>query len=938
MKSFVLSFHIQKKQKVEMKRIDFTSTKKLLASIILVQLFCCPSWGLDPDKRVDQYLVDQWNTADGIPSNSIHAIEQTPDGYLWIAASKGLVRFDGIEFSNIPLVEKAKIDPLKTIILDTLFLDNEESLWIGSSGGVTSYHYQTDRFKTFTRNRIRRILKDVKGNFWISLWDGYVNRFSNGRFIEFNAAHGLEGKRINGIVEDIKGNLLFGTRDNGVFKYKEDKFFKYPIKGLEGHSIVYMYGDRKGELWIGTMKGLFRVTDKRTLKYTTADGLSNDHIIYILEDSERNFWIGTLKGLNRIKKKQNGEVSFERLLSSFTILCLFEDSEKSLWVGTYDSGIKRLKDGKFISYAPVEAIREKMLFSMFEDRQGDKWIGTVSGKLFRFRSGCLMESLEPPGLSGTGIGAIVEDAQGNLWLGTNGKGVLQKKKKTFVQFTTREGLADNIVTSIYKDRRSNLWFSTFDGVSVRYPHGTIESFKFRDGLSGKTVNNVYEDKNHNIWIAADKGITVLEDGRIANQKPSFYLQGVSITCIYEDPYAADSQERIFWIATYGAGLKRLNVTDGTVISYTTADGMTTNSIFRFFEDQQGNFWLMSDSGILRVLKAELNRFARGDPDKINCISYGISDGMKSREFNNRLSTNSALQSRNGELWFLTKKGISIVTPGKIRINKVPPPVVIETAFFDGKSIPLHQDEHVCKGIKYFQFHFTALTFLSPEKIKFQYQLEGFEKEWVFLPPGRGRVAHYWNLDPGTYTFRVIASNAEGVWNRTGDSLIFTLKPFFYQTSLFKIGMLILVGVLAAAAALYIYKKRPFEKKEKYKGSPLKPLFIEECIKKLTRLMENEKIYRDENISLQSLAEKLSISSHLLSQIINEKLNRNFPDYINSYRIEEAKEILKTPRGTKVKITIVAQEVGFNSMTAFYKAFKKYTNMTPNQYKEEIKKK
>jgi AraC-like DNA-binding protein len=553
--------------------------------------------------------------------------------------------------------------------------------------------------------------------------------------------------------------------------------------------------------------------------------------------------------------------------------------------------------------------------------------------------------MEPPGLSGTGIGAIAQDNEGNLWLGTNGKGVFQKKKGTFVQLTTRDGITDNMVTSIFSDSRGNLWLSTFDGVSVRYPGGTVGSFRFQDGLSGKVVHNVYEDIHQNIWIAADRGITVLEKGKIARQNALSYLQGISVTCIYEDPSEPDGGEEISWIATHGAGLKRLNVKDGTITSYTTADGMITNSIFQFFEDRQGDFWLMSDSGILRVNKGELNRFSRENPDKINCISYGTPDGMKSQEFNNRPYRNSALQSGNGELWFLTKKGISIVNPDRIRINKNPPPVVIESVYFDQLFIPLHQEPaaYQFKGIRNFRFHFTAPTFLSPEKIKFQYRLEGFENDWIFLPPGRRRVVHYWNLDPGTYTFKVIAANAEGVWNQTGDSMTFTLKPFFYQTLLFKIAFPLLLAVLIAAA-VYIYKKRPFEKKEKYKGSSLNPHFAGECIKKLKHLMENQKVYRDEKISLPSLAEQLSsivkttVGPHQLSQMLNEKLSRNFPDFINYYRIEEAKEILASRKGGEKKISVIAGDVGFNSMTAFYRTFKKYTGMTPNRYKEEVKKK
>ena len=215
-------------------------------------------------------------------------------------------------------------------------------------------------------------------------------------------------------------------------------------------------------------------------------------------------------------------------------------------------------------------------------------------------------------------------------------------------------------------------------------------------------------------------------------------------------------------------------------------------------------------------------------------------------------------------------------------------------------------------------------------------MEGIDREWIFLPPGQERAAHYKDLAPGTYTFRVTACNAEGVWNQTGDSLTFTLKSRFYQTFLFKIAVLFLLTVILVIA-FFIYKKKKLssETREKYKGSPLNADFADECITKLKYLMEIEKVYCDADITLQSLAEKMSIAPHLLSQLLNEKMDRNFADFINQYRIEEAKNILKTPRGAQRKISTVAIEVGFNTMAAFYNAFKKHTNMTPTRYKKEI---
>lgn len=946
------------------RRVHNDLARQLLSLVILVQLFWCGLWGLDPNQTVDRCLVDQWEMFDGLPANTVSAITQTPDGYLWIGTSKGLVRFDGVKFVTVRFAEKEEFYSKE---IRHLLVDRGGALWIGSSVGLALYRPTEDRFKIFTAadgitgDGIRRIKNDMMGNTWISFTTSYVSLLCDGKFTAFNADHGLLGKKINAIVEDRQGNLLFGTRENGIFSYKDGKFFKYPVPDLDNALIITMYEDGRGDLWIGADKGLFRVTGvtsltgKETQRFTSGDGLSNDYITCIAEDSEGNLWVGTKQGLNRIKRKQDGSIAFEGLLTSFPINCLFEDREKSLWIGTDDSGLKRLKDGKFMPYEPLEAYPEDIPLSLFEDRHGDAWIGTVSGKLFRCRGGDIIESTAIRELSGIGIAAIAEDANGDLWLGTIGQGVFQKKNDRSVSYTTREGLADNVVTSIYRDSRGNLWFSTFDGVSVLRPgDGVIESFNSRDGLVGKMVHNVYESKTGDAWIVTDKGITILAKVFVGGGlqprpirggsffkngpwRPKVILPGVSVTCIYEDLTGPGAGDAVYWIATDGAGLKRLNMKDGNIISYTTAHGMVTDSIYQFFEDPRGNFWLMSDSGVLRVAKSELNAVANGGADTINCTSFGISDGMKSLEFDNKFSRNSALKAGNGEFWFITKKGISMLNPGRIRINQAPPATLIEAVYFNRQSMPLHPDtgQVTFKGITDADFHFTAPTFLSPEKVKFKYRLEGVDREWVFLQPAQGRVAHYKKLPPGAYTFRVTACNADGVWNQAGDSLTFTLKSLLYQTFVFKLAALFLLVALAAAAFYFYKKKKPlFERAEKYKGSPLDPGFAGESIKKLNYLMDSEKAYCDADLSLQSLAEKMAISPHQLSQLVNEKLDRNFFDFINEYRVEEAKRILQSSRGSQRKISAVAIAVGFNTMASFYKAFKKHTGTTPTRYKKE----
>ncbi|MDQ1353182.1 MAG: hypothetical protein QG657_3488 [Acidobacteriota bacterium] len=909
------------------------------------------SWAQEQDKSTREYLADHWDTADGLPGNSIVAITQTPDGYLWFATTKGLTRFDGLKFTVVDFLENEDETSQETLP-DALFVDRIGTLRIGSSAGLTQYDYKTRQFKTLTAkdgitaDRIRVINEDVKGNLWISFDVSYLNRFANGRFTAFNASHGLGDKKINAIVEDAGGNLLFGTRENGVYIFRGETFSKYEIEGLgKGYLIITMYEDRDNDLWIGANKGLFRVTAKnnKTYIYTTQDGLAGDYIISILEDENRNLWVGTANGLSRWGKKQSNAVVFSRvdLLKNHVITYLFKGRENSLWAGTYEAGIWQIKAARFSSCTLQEKGQEEIIFSMAEDRLGNTWIGTLSGKLYCCKGCTVTKSLEIPGISGTGISAIADDGLGNLWLGTNGKGVFMQKTGRFGNLTTRDGLADNMVISIFKDSKDNLWFGCSGGVS-RYNTSTrtLESFKTAGGLPRK-VHNVYEDKNHDILLATDKGIMAIKNNVFINNKMTGSCRDIPVTCIVQDSNGnlSSAESAVYWIATHGAGLKRYK--DGMLTSYTTKEGMTSNFIYQLFEDGLGNLWMMSDSGVLRASKNELNGLADGRERYIICTAFGISDGMKSIEFNNMFSRHSALQTKTGELRFITRKDIAVVKPGEIEIDKNPPSVVIEAVLLNDQAVPdecYGQDskKNVFKTIEdvVFLFTFTAPTFLSPEKVTFKYKLEGIDRDWVFLRPGKRRAAHYRNLAPGAYLFSVKACNNDGIWNDTGVSFAFTLKAPIYDTVIFKLGLLLLfIGLGGAGYFLYKRIKPLLRKPGDAKRAEMNPIFAEECIKKLSSLMEKEKLYREESISLQSLAEKLSLPPRLLSQLLNEKLNCTFPDYINKYRVEEAKELLANPDWADRKVISIAFEVGYNTKAAFYGVFKKYTGMTPIEYRK-----
>jgi ligand-binding sensor domain-containing protein/AraC-like DNA-binding protein len=554
--------------------------------------------------------------------------------------------------------------------------------------------------------------------------------------------------------------------------------------------------------------------------------------------------------------------------------------------------------------------------------------------LLRYRNGKFIEALKIPGISDSYINAIAEDDNGDLWVGTNKNGVFKKKgnTNTFIHFTTRDGLADNYIISVSHDSKNNLWFSTGSGVS-RYCNGEFKSFKKQDGLSGNNVAYTYEDKNHNIWILASKGINVLKNGQFSRDNMITYLQGIGVICIYEEDTSTNKGENVFWFGTYGSGLIRFK--DGTFTSYAEKNGLKSNYIYQLFADDWGNFWMSSERGTLRISKSQLDAFAQGQVSQIHCTAFDTSDGMSSVHFYNALSGSSAIKTRDGELLFATKKGISMVHPGKIKINRIPPPVIIEDFFFKGSDQysynGLHSETIVFKGMNHIGFHFTSPTFLSSTKIKFKYKLEGHDKDWSFLAPGANRVALYEDLTPGTYVFKVTACSSNGIWNNSGDSMTFAITTCFQNSTSFKL-LLLLGGLALVAAAVFLYKKYPLARngKVKYNNSHLNQAYVKECIKKLDYSMEIEKIYRDENISLQSLSKKISITPHQLSRILNERLNKNFPDFINTYRVEEAKKILADPKQADRRILTIAFEVGFNTKVAF----NKHTKMTPSQFRKK----
>ncbi len=902
--------------------------------VAVIVCFSGPLWALDPTKPVDRYFQAEWGPASGLKGDTVYAISQSSDGYLWISAGGRLYKYDGKRFQIVKVGEYF-------LTAVAMHVDREGILWLGTNMGNVFQYIDGKLVQVIPENNILsghpifRIYHDSFGNTWFGTRRNHLIRYKGGKMKAYT-----DVVSISSILEDSGANLWIGAYSQGLWLLKSGCLVRYHLDGLPDSCSIYnIFEDRNNRLWVCTDVGVASIEnplnqeEKRIRLYTREHGLSDNMVFDGMEDSGGNLWLATGNGLNRIRRQPGNGIRVEALLKGHIIQTLFEDRERSLWLGTLARYLKCLRDSTFTSYVHFKEFTAYRP-SLFKASDGAIWMGNMDGRLLRFPEGRLDQYtifLESNRSAEMEITAIEEDGAGNLWLGTHRKGFFRFRDGKLFQPEVGKKAIGHYVTSILFDGSSRLWVGTTHGAFCRNSNGSgWTQYGEKDGLPNPNVEKIHESPEGDIWLCTRKGVLKLTKGEWGPGKAERILLGLDVTQVYDDP----DSPGVKWLATFDSGLKRWE--GDKMVSYTSKIGLGDNTLLMFLEDEFDNFWIASTQGVLKVSKQELNDYAAGRISSIDCVTFGKSDGMKRALCMNRAG-NTAVRTPRGEFWFTTHYGISVVDPRDVKINKLPPQVVLKEIRFNGSPLSpeLYRSNKPYYGIRNLEFHFAALTFLAPEKVAFKVKLEGYDDNWVQILPQLPRRKEYRDLPFGEYTFKVTACNNNGVWNNTGAIFSFTLKPYFYQTVTFKMAMvLLLVGFLAGVYWVirkYIY----FRKIEnKYKHSNLQHHQAEEYMDALLKLMDEEKPYLDEELSLKGLAEKLSVAPRHLSQMVNERLNRNFSDFINGYRVEEAKKYLSDPR-SEHSVLEVCFEVGFNSRTSFYRAFKKVTGMSPTEYKKKM---
>ena len=736
----------------------------------------------------------------GLPQNTVQALAQTPDGFLWIATEVGLVRFDGVSFT---VFDKTTTPALPGNDIRCLLAAHDGALWIGTSDGLARLKDGAVRIFTSKEGlegtEIQALVESANGILWVWTNLGLARLDDEGRFWPSSAATGLQPSIITRVISDGQGLIWAGTQDSASI-YRDGHWF--PSKQQAGMfpwipagpiQFIQSFGGRLASADKSTVAMLDgdRVRGDNALdRFTTGKELPGSRIQALLFDRQGALWIGTNAGLARWSGGKLEKLPVTDPLATASILTLLEDREGNLWVGTETGGLHILRDQRFRTLGARDGLSSDSTTTVVEDAAGTLWVGTANAGLNAFNPNAPASAVKTytvrNGLLSDVILSLAAAPNGDLWVGTP-DGLNRIHRGQIDALTSADGLPDDFIRSLYADPDNSLWIGTRRGLthltgSVAAPH--LQTFTQSSGLGSDLVGAMARDSAGDLWVATFAGLSRIQNGKITNFTTANGLSSNVVTALLPRPNGA------LCIGTQDHGW---NLWDGHEITPTEAFAIPQLSIRAILDDAQNHLWFATANGIARCTLTSANGCAES-------IDFGPADGLRSRETAIN-SHPSAWRSHDGHLWFATPKGLVEVDPAHFPVNTIPPPVALERFTVDDVPLASAARLSIPAGHVHFEFDYAALSFIAPQKIRYRYMLEGFDRAWT--EAGARRTAYYTNIPPGRYTFRVQAANNDGLWNTAGTALGFELRPHFYQTVWFSV----LLAVAVVALIVLLLRRR-----------------------------------------------------------------------------------------------------------------------------------
>jgi len=778
----------------------------------------------------------------------VRKIVQGPQGFLWLGTSDGLRRYDGYEIRDFQS-DPGTPNSVSGSYITSLLSDRSGNLWIGSDEFVDRYDPATGHSRHFGSDSgskvVYNITRDRQGALWLatesglkrldlatSQITGYRHQQDGNLSLASDLVRStLESREGKFWVVTTEGLDLFDRRTGGVTRHVNLREFSGSPLNLSGPP-VSLFEDHAGLLWIAFSygDGLVSVdpaTGMETIySFGTHEANQNGTtgVTAILEDEAGTLWLATNgRGLLKLDRDRQRAIRYNHnpsdpdSLSDDTLVTLFEDREHSLWAGTARRGIDRFdpRPSPFRTYrfetANPNGSPNSSVSSVYQDSRGMLWAGTrgvlnrmdrKAGQLTRYQSALGA----PAGLSNTSVRSIAEDRAGYLWFGTWGGGLNRLDPRTGRFKSWRHdtanprSLSEDVVSSLLVDHGGTLWAGTEDGLNRFDPDA--EQFQvYKAPIQGLSRYNVItEDSSGALWLASwGTGLhrfdPVTGQFTVYQNAPgdASSLSSDRVNTVYID------HSGIIWAGTDN-GLNSLDQASHKFTSYYERDGLPNNGVVGILEGGQGDLWLGTHNGMSRL-----------NPRTKTFTNYYVSDGLPDNQFTAYVKE---FKSQDGELFFASRGGLVAFFPERVIDDSSGPPVFLTDFQLFGKRVLAGTDSPLKQSISFtrsitlqywqniFSFEFSALSYSDPERNRYRYKLEGLDLVWNETDSTR-RFATYTTLPPGTYTFRVQATNSHGNWNEQGASVRLLILPPWWSTWWFR--AMSFAAVLAMLCALYQYR-------------------------------------------------------------------------------------------------------------------------------------
>lgn len=747
--------------------------RRFLSLCFLSVLLCSSVSALDRDRTLAQLHHTAWTAKDGAPSQ-ITALAQTGDGYLWIGSARGLYRFDGIEFD--PYVPPAGVK-LPGYNIYALLATPDGGLWISFRPFGLGF-LKDGQLRVFSspeelpKSEVFCLANDAEGRTWAGTLSGLA-LFDGALWVEIGSDWNLPNQRIWSMFTDRDGTFWIAIGDTIAYLPRGSKTFQQtgirtvgvpemvqgrdgrlwmtqwdqPVQTMPIHGIAAneteiqvnaykLYFDRDGSLWmIGRYaNGITRVRfpeklakgtvapDSQELEsFSAQDGLTDNTSGNILEDREGNIWISSTKGLDRFSRSHLVSV---RLPPTFVSLTLLAGEGGDIWVAsTGPNPLLRISGDKLI-----KASEPLQVASVYRDSDGTVWWGS-NGGIWKQSKDRFEFFRHPAGPSVWFWEIFRAPDPGGLWTRLGDLGLAHFNNGVWTKTEKPKELPEKAPAASFEDQQGRIWLGYSSGNVYLMNGKAIQSFSRSDGIDIGKIK-VIRGRGAQIWLGGETGLALFDNGRFTTVK---------------------------------------------------AAGDQLGSISGIIETADGALWLNEMRGIVCIPREETRRLLDNPDHQISYRLYHILDGLPGGPQMN-YSVSTAVEASDGRLWFATDNGLTWIDPARLKVNDLPPPVVVKSLTTQDKAYRSPELMELPKGTESLRINYTALSLSVPERVHFKYRLEGYDDNW--RDAGTRREVFFTHLGPGTYRFRVIASNNDGVWNEEGAALEFTILPMFYQTNWF----------------------------------------------------------------------------------------------------------------------------------------------------------